>query len=76
MRSNKEHRNKREWEQWLEAGKNIGVNCGLSNLLIIDIDAMPKATKDKWYAGELSEQEKEVAAKERDEKLEKVLTIL
>lgn len=72
----KEHRNKREWEQWIENGLNIGVNHALSNLLTIDIDAMDSATKKKWYAGELSEQEKEVAIKERDEKLAKVLKIL
>lgn len=69
----KEHRNKREWKQWLESGLNIGVNCQLSNLLIIDIDAMPKTLKDKWYAGKLTDKEKEDAIKERDERLKKVL---
>lgn len=71
-----EHRNKREWEQWLEAGKNIGVNCGLSNLIIIDIDAMDSKIKKRWYAGELSDIRKEDAVQDRDEKLEKVLNAL
>ncbi len=72
----KEHRNKREWEQWIDSEINIGVNCGLSNLLIIDIDAMPKITKDRWYGidpKKLTEQEKEIAIKERDQILAKVL---
>lgn len=72
----KEHRNKREWEQWVDSGLNLGVNCGLSNLLIVDIDAMDSKIKKRWYAGELSEQEKEIAVKERDENVEKVLNVL
>jgi len=72
----KEHRNKREWKTWLENGINIGVNCALSNLLILDIDAMPKKIKDKWYEGILTDTEKEIAKKEKNEKIELILNKL
>ena len=75
----KEHRNKIEWERWIEGRLNIGINCGLSNVLILDIDAMPKETKDRWYGKinkPLTDEEKDKAIKDRDEKLENILKLL
>jgi len=69
----KEHRSASEWKDWLEAGLNVGVNCGLSNVTILDIDAMPADLKKKWYKNELKEDEKKEAIKIRDENIKKVL---
>ena len=37
--TNKSHKNKEEWEQWLSNSLNLGVKCGaISNITVIDID--------------------------------------
>lgn len=33
-----EHRDKSKWVGWLNKGYNIGINCGKSNIIVIDID--------------------------------------
>jgi len=70
------HKNPQEWKDWIGAGLNIGVNCGLSNVLIIDIDAMPSDLKKKWYAGTITDEEKGQAIKIKTENLKKVLEVL
>lgn len=72
----KVHKNIQEWQDWISAGLNLGVNCGLSSVIILDIDAMPKVLKDKWYAGTITEEEKKEAIKIKNENLEKVLKVL
>jgi len=40
--TNKEHKDKKEWLEWLGNGLNLGVRTGkISNLIIIDIDQKP-----------------------------------
>ena len=70
------HKNIQEWKDWINAGLNIGVNCGLSNVLIIDIDAMPSDLKKKWYSGTITEEEKAEAIKTKTDNIEKVLNAL
>ena len=37
--TNKEHKDKVEWKQWISNGLNIGVKCGqCSNILVVDLD--------------------------------------
>jgi len=71
----KVHKNIQEWRDWLDAGLNIGNNCGLSSVTILDIDAMPSDLKKKWYDGTITVEEREEAIKIRDENLEKVLKV-
>lgn len=70
------HKNIAEWQDWLDASLNIGINCGLSGVTILDIDAMPSKIKKKWYAGKLTDEEKEEALKIKKENIEKALNIL
>ena len=70
------HKNIAEWQDWLDAGLNLGVNCNLSGVTILDIDAMPTKMKKKWYAGKLSEEEKKEALKIKKENVEKALNLL
>jgi len=44
---NKEYRDIEEWERWLKEGYNIGVNLGLSNLVVIDLDSEEEYIKFK-----------------------------
>ena len=70
----KEHKNIEEWKRWIVDGLNIGVKTGTrSGITIIDIDAMPKSTKDDYYAGKLTEQQKKEAIIERDKILKETL---
>jgi hypothetical protein len=40
--TNKEHKSKPEWEEWLRSNLNIGVRCGeISGITVIDIDQKP-----------------------------------
>jgi len=70
------HKNIKEWQDWIDAGLNLGVNCSLSGITILDIDAMPSKIKKKWYAGKLNKEEKENALKIKQENIEKVLNLL
>jgi len=38
---NKVHRDKQEWLEWFKNGLNVGMSCGQSNKLVIDIDQKP-----------------------------------
>ena len=44
---NAEHRDIEEWKSWLKEGYNIGVNLGLSNLVVIDFDSTEDYIKFK-----------------------------
>lgn len=47
---NTEHRDPKEWQQWLDEGYNIGLNLGLSGLTAIDFDTVEvyNELKDKF----------------------------
>ncbi len=48
--TNKTHKNKNEWKQWIMNGLNIGVKTGLkSNITVIDIDTKDIDDKLKRY---------------------------
>lgn len=49
---NKEHNNPREWWEWINNGLNIGINCGKSNLTILDVDQKPIPKEIKEIMGE------------------------
>lgn len=50
--TNKTHKDKSEWKQWIVNGLNIGAKCGeCSNLLIIDIDQKPIPKEIKKLMG-------------------------
>ena len=47
--TNKNHKDKKEWEMWLDRGLNIGVKTGkISNITVIDVDTktIPKLLAD------------------------------
>jgi hypothetical protein len=72
--TNKHHRNKSEWSQWILNGLNIGVKTGkVSNITVIDIDAMPSELKEQIYKNQLSEEEIQKAKIIRNSNLKKVL---
>lgn len=75
--TNKEHRNIEEWQVWLGDGINIGLRTGkVSNITVIDIDAMPADLKKQWYKGLLNKKQKEEAIKIKDTRLPEILTKL
>jgi hypothetical protein len=45
---NKEHKDPSEWKEWVKNNLNLGLNCGLSKVTVIDIDQkpIPKEIKD------------------------------
>ena len=50
--TNKNHKDKSEWKEWIVNGLNIGAKCGeCSNLLIIDIDQKPIPEEIKKLMG-------------------------
>jgi len=72
--TNKSHKNRQEWQTWIANNHNIGVKTGkISNITVIDIDAMPSDMKDKWYKGKLTKEEKKEAIKIRDTKIKMIL---
>ena len=50
--TNKTHKDKHEWKNWIVNGVNLGAKCGVcSNLLIIDIDQKPIPEEIKKLMG-------------------------
>ncbi|MCK9542129.1 MAG: hypothetical protein M0R03_08875, partial [Novosphingobium sp.] len=73
----KDHYEKTEWFDWIYAKRNLGVQTGKkSNMFILDIDAMPKAIKDKIYEKKASKKEIDDAIILRDENIQKVYKVL
>jgi len=48
---NKEHKDKKEWMEWISTGLNIGLNCGMSKKTVIDIDQKPIPEEIKKIMG-------------------------
>ena len=56
--TNKEHKDKEEWQRWLADGLNIGIKTGTrSNITIIDIDQKPIPEEVKKLMGKTLMQE-------------------
>ena len=53
----KEHKDKKEWREWTNSFLNIGVNCKLSKITIIDIDQKPIPSEIVKIMGETLIQE-------------------
>lgn len=70
----KSHKNKTEWEQWLNGGKlNIGVKTGkLSNVLVLDFDLVESELKKRIYQGKPTEKMLEEAKKQWDDGIVKL----
>jgi len=69
----KNHTDKIEWEQWINNGINIGVQCGnKSNVIGVDFDLIPSELKKRIYAGNPTEKQLEDARKAYDEGLLKI----
>lgn len=74
--TNKEHKNKEEWKEWIDNKLNIGVRCGeSSNITVIDIDAMPGKIKDRIYRGIATKEEITEAIRIKNETLPKILEL-
>lgn len=57
---NKENKDRKQWEDWLASGLNIGVRTGrCSNLTILDLDLLSKDEKIALILPETSEEEKQ-----------------
>jgi len=54
--TNKEHRNKEEWERWIINGLNLGVRTGeVSGITLIDLDVLSNSEKDEICSDTISE---------------------
>ena len=74
---NKTHTDIREWERWIDEGINLGVKTGpRSNIVVLDIDAMPSDIKKLIYQGKATDEQIKIALQQKKENLEKVLTKL
>jgi len=66
----KHHTNIDEWENWIGNGINIGVKTGkISNITIVDIDAVESGLKKKIYDGKGTEEDLVLAKKQKEEGL-------
>ena len=53
---NKSHKDRAEWEQWIDSGINIGVKTGkMSNIVVIDLDLVGSNLKKRIYEGKPTE---------------------
>jgi len=72
--TNKEHKDKNEWKQWIVNGLNIGVKTGIrSEILALDIDALSKKEKIEYNSDKTTEKRKEELLEKRQRNLDIVL---
>jgi len=71
---NKSHKNRAEWEQWINSSKlNMGIKTGkLSNVLILDFDFVDSELKKRIYAGNPTEKMLEDARKQWEDGLQMI----
>ncbi len=75
--TNKTHKDKNEWKQWLVNGLNIGVKTGIkSGILALDIDALSKALKKEYNAEPTTDTKRNEIIQIREKNLNTVLKVL
>ncbi len=75
--TNKTHKDKNEWKQWLVNGLNIGVKTGIrSEILALDIDALSKKDKTEYNSDKTTEERRKELLEKRQKNLDIVLNKL
>lgn len=71
---NKSHKDRIEWQDWLDNDLNIGVKTGIrSNITILDFDVLTKKEKDEYNTTN-DETKRQEFLKLRKERLDKIFT--
>lgn len=71
----KNHKDIKEWQEWLNNGLGLGVKTGLiSNVTIIDVDLITKEESEIWQKGTAEKRIEEIIAK-KEEGLKKLKSL-
>ena len=71
----KNHKDIKEWKEWLDNGLGLGVKTGLiSNVTIIDVDLITKEEAEIWQKGTATKKIEEIITK-KEEGLKKLKTL-